>query len=167
MKRMALVIIVLLLGLPSATANSDEDAIRHLLHGTFYRRGSLLIIQPVVVVSDHAIAGWTQGEMGGHVLGGRALLRRKGPRWQVVLCSGDALKSAETLGRVGLAAPLATALAARLAEAEADIDPERLASFARFDGIVLIEPDGHSPPAHGLPYGHHQRHSHPESRKIP
>ena len=51
---------------------SDEPAIRHLMLAMFDKPDARLDVGPVVVVDDRAVAGWTQGEMGG-----RALLRRK------------------------------------------------------------------------------------------
>jgi len=124
-----------------AFAGPDEDGVRHLLHSTFDKPDTKLVIEPVVVDADHAIAGWTQGDMGG-----RALLRRKGHYWQIVLCSGDQLKSTETLTLVGLPPAAAKALAGKFMKAETATDPKRLALFSRFDGIVMIGADGHHPP---------------------
>jgi hypothetical protein len=59
---------------------------------TFDKPEAPLIVEPIVVQGDLAVAGWAQGEMGG-----RALLRRKGTAWQLALCSGDALKQAAAL----------------------------------------------------------------------
>lgn len=123
-----------------AFAGPDEDAVRHLLHSTFDKPDARLIVEPVVVDGDHAIAGWTQSDTGG-----RALLRRKGHHWQIVLCSGDQLKSVDTLAHVGLPLPAARALASQLAKTEANTDPKRLALFSRFDGIVMIGADGQHP----------------------
>lgn len=133
--------------------SSDDPAvhIRKLMADQFDKPEQRLQVDPVVVVADHAIAGWTQGDMGG-----RALLRRKGHQWQIVLCSGDQLKSVDTLTKVGLAAGPAKHLAASLAAAEAKTDPARLAMFAKFDGILMLDGSGHHPPA-----GHHPPHGAP------
>lgn len=131
-------------------ANSDADAIRHLLNATFDKPDARLTVDPVVVAGEHAIAGWSQGGMGG-----RALLRRRAQSWQLVLCSGDQLKSAQVLVQVGVAADAAPVLAARLAEAERTIAPERLAEFSKFDGIVMMDAAGHHPPQHS---SHHTSH---------
>jgi hypothetical protein len=120
-----------------------ETQIKAVMDGTWDRPDQRLQVSPIVVVSDHALAGWTQGEMGG-----RALLRRKGHEWQIVLCSGDQLKSEEALTKIGLPADAAKILAARLAEAEGKIEPGRLALFSRFDGIVMMDASGHHPPQH-------------------
>lgn len=126
---------------PVKADGDAETRIRSLMAGQFDRPDSRLEVGPIVVVSDHAVAGWTQGEMGG-----RALLRRKGYDWQIVLCSGDQIKSAEALQKVGLPHGAANELARRLAAAEATIDPARLAMFARFDGILMLDASGNHPP---------------------
>jgi hypothetical protein len=126
-----------------AVAGPDEDAVRHLLHTTFDKPESRLVVDPIAVAGEHSVAGWTQGDMGG-----RALLRRKGHEWQLVLCSGDQLKSAETLAKVGLSADAAKTLSAQLAEAESKLSPARLALFSKFDGIVMMDAAGHHPPSH-------------------
>ena len=35
------------------------------MHGTFDRPDAKLTVAPVVVAGGHAVAGWTQGDMGG------------------------------------------------------------------------------------------------------
>lgn len=145
-------------GLAPALASDDPAVhIRKLMADQFDKPEQRLQVDPVVVVSDHAIAGWVQGDMGG-----RALLRRKGHAWHIVLCSGDQLKSADTLIKVGIAAAAANQLAASLAAAEAKTDPARLAMFAKFDGILMLDGSGHHPPAgHHAPAGHHPPHGAP------
>jgi hypothetical protein len=127
---------------------SDGDAIRHVLMSTFDKPESRLVVDPVVVSGDHAIAGWSQGDMGG-----RALLRKKGSVWDVVLCAGDDLKKADVLTKVGLPVAAAKSLSAGLAAAEAKVAPDRLALFSKFEGLVMVGGDGHH--GHGQPAGHH------------
>jgi copper(I)-binding protein len=135
-------------------AGPDEDAVRRLLHTTFDRPESPLVVDPVVVVEEHAIAGWSQGDMGG-----RALLRRKSAAWSLILCSGDGIKSAEALRQTGIPAGEASALASRLADAEAKLSRERLVLFAKFEGTLMMNADGSHPPVqpgqhvqmHGMP----------------
>ncbi len=143
----ALVVLCSLAGV--ATAGPDEDAVRHLLHATFDKPEARLVVDPVVVVGDHAIAGWSQGDMGG-----RALLRKKGAAWDIVLCAGDDLKKADLLVKVGMPDARAKALSADLAKAEAMLPPARLPLFSKFEGLVMVDRDGghHGP---GLPAAHH------------
>ena len=136
-KLLAVLVLVCSLAGP-AFAGADEDAVAHLLHSTFDKPEAKLVVEPVVVNGDYAIAGWTQAEMGG-----RALLKRKDARWQLVLCSDDQLKSAETLAHVGLSPSAARLLASQLSQAEAKTDPKRITLFSRFDGIVMMGADGH------------------------
>lgn len=137
----------------SALAGPDEEAVRHLLKATFDKPEARLGVDPVVVSGDHAIAGWSQGDMGG-----RALLRRKGAGWIIVLCAGDDLKSADVLHKVGLPHDAAKGLADRLADAEKSVAPERLALFSTFEGLVMVAPDnahhgGNAQSGHGS-HGH-------------
>lgn len=119
---------------------------------TFDKPDARLVVEPVVVSGDHAIAGWSQGDMGG-----RALLRKKGHVWGVVLCAGDDLKKTDVLTKVGLPAAAAKALSASLAAAEAKLPPDRLALFSKFDGLVMVggnDHHGRTPPAGHHPHGH-------------
>lgn len=132
---------------PAYTADVASDgAIRHLLMQTFDRPDDRLTVDPVVVVDDRAVAGWSQGEMGG-----RALLRHvAGKGWLIEFCSGDALKQAETLHHLGASPEQAKALADNLAKAEAALSPARLELLARFEGMVKMDESGaHPPVAHG------------------
>ena len=119
---------------------ADKLEIQKIMLSTWDKPVSPLRVDPVVVVSDYAIAGWTQGDMGG-----RALLRRKAGEWTIVLCSGDALKSAETLTKAAVPAAVAAALAKDLVEAERRLDPALVAQLARFDGLVMMDQAGNHP----------------------
>ena len=129
----------------AAPALADDAAdIRHLMMATFDRPDAPLTVAPVTVSGDVAIAGWAQDERGG-----RALLRRTDGTWTIALCSGDALKEAGSLTHFGLAAPEAEAMAAKVRESEATLDPALVAKFSTFDGVMMIGEDGHHPPADG------------------
>ncbi len=110
-----------------------EEAIPAVLKTMFERPDKPLTILPVVVKGDWAIAGWQQD---GH--GGRALLRKGHHGWNVVLCSGDAIKETASLEKAGLSAGDAAGLAADLTAAEAGLDPKVLALFASFQGTVVM-----------------------------
>ena len=123
---------------------ASEHHIRHLMMAMFDKPDAPLDVGPVVIVDDRAIAGWTQGEMGG-----RALLRESTDgTWTLVLCAGDGLKAAATLEQAGIPTAQATAMATALAEAERPLDPARLALFSRFEGVVMMDEQGHHPDAH-------------------
>lgn len=142
MLRTLIALTVVLLGLTGAArAGADEDAIRHLLHTTFDKPEQKLVIEPLVLSAGHAIAGWTQGDMGG-----RALLQNKHGRWTLILCAGDGIKTAEALRQAGVTSDNANALAQALAKAEQSVAAERLAMFARFEGLLRMDAAGNHPP---------------------
>jgi hypothetical protein len=124
-----------------AKAGPNEESIQHLLKSQF--PDTSLVIEPIVVVSDHAVAGWTQGDTGG-----RALLRKKAGVWSLILCSGDGIKSAEALKHAGLAETDAAVLSAKLSEAERALPPARLAQFSKFEGTMMMDASGAHPPTH-------------------
>ncbi len=120
-----------------ALAHDDADAptaIRAVINGMFAKPDAELVIEPIAVVDGFAVAGWTQGEMGG-----RAFLKQNDGHWMLVLCTGDEIKSVEALTASGVPADSAGKLAAEIAAAEADVDPARLAMFASFGGIVYMD----------------------------
>ena len=104
------------------------------MHGMFDKPDAELVIDPIAIVDGFAVAGWTQGEMGG-----RAFLKEHDGHWMLVLCTGDEIKSVEALTASGVPAESAEELAAEIAAAEADVDPARLAMFASFGGIVHMD----------------------------
>ncbi|MGL6060631.1 MAG: copper uptake system-associated protein [Bradyrhizobium sp.] len=140
--RAVMISLALLLVSASASAASDEDAIRKLLMTSFDRPDSRLAVDPVIVAGDHGIADWTQGK-----LGGRALVRRKAGQWMIVLCSGDGIKSEHAMRLAGVPASDAAILADNLALAEKSMPAERLGLLATFEGTVMMGADGGHPPA--------------------
>lgn len=144
---LAAILIVISSGLALAEDQLPEAQITALMAGMFDRPDSKLKVDPIVVVSNHAIAGWSQGDMGG-----RALLRRNDHGWQLVLCSGDQLRSADNLTKMGLPPDVAKSLAAKLSEQEGKVAADRLALFAKFDGIVMMDQQGNHPPGHAAPH---------------
>lgn len=131
-----LVLIILLCGVANVIAD-DAGTIRKLLADTFDKPDARLVVDPVAISGDYAITGWSQGDMGG-----RALLRRRGGEWSLILCSGDGIKSVAALRRAGLPADRARELSARLSQTEKNVSRERLALFARFEGTVTMEAVG-------------------------
>lgn len=143
---------------PTPAAASDQEDIRAAMMKTFDKPEARLVVDPVVVSGNHAIVGWSQGDMGG-----RALMRKKGHAWEIVLCAGDDLKKTDVLIKVGLPSGAANSLATSLVAAEAKLAPERLALFSTFEGMVMVSGDGHH--GHGQPAGHHPPGHHPHGHK--
>jgi hypothetical protein len=102
--------------------------IRAQLASMFDKPGNPVKTDPVVVVGNYAVAGWTQGDMGG-----RALLRRDGAAWAIVVCGGDGLKEAQSLEHAGVPKDAARNLARQVALAEKSVPAVRLKQFSLFD----------------------------------
>lgn len=117
-----------------AAPATDASQIQTLMKGIWERPDSRLDIDPITVQRTHAVAGWTQGAHGG-----RARLRRVQGKWEVVLCSGDALLEEKFLQDAGVAAPDAKLLATRTKAAESRLAKARVAQFSRFQGIVRMK----------------------------
>lgn len=139
---------------PPAAYAEDTDTVRHVLMQMFDKPEQRLVVEPVTVEGDIAVAGWAQGQMGG-----RALLRRKGADWQLILCSGDALTEAKSLQQFGLTAEQAEAMAVAVVTAEARLDPSLVQKFSRFDGVMMMQADGSHPPVDGHGGGHGSGHA--------
>ena len=133
MKKIIAILACLLL---ASTASADDDpqqAIPARLKLMFERPDKPLDIAPVVVQGDWAIVGWRQDGRGG-----RALMKKTNHGWSVYLCSGDSLKDAGTLEKIGLSTNDAAGLAARLKDAEAGLDSSVLALLSSFQGTVMM-----------------------------
>ncbi|MBA5604235.1 copper uptake system-associated protein [Duganella sp. FT3S] len=133
MKRMKLhcLMAALLMGgsLAAASAQDAEHAarIKSLIGKTYDRPDHKVETAPVVVVGEHALADWVQGEKGG-----RALLRRNQGDWTIVACGGDGFKDVKLLQDAGIPADAAKRLVARLNEAEQSLSPARVKRFGLY-----------------------------------
>jgi hypothetical protein len=116
---LALLVAVSSVALAQDTAHEQVE-IRNLMRVAWERPNAPLSVDPVVVHDGYAIAGWLQEERGG-----RALLRKGGPGWEV-----------------GAPPAVAQLLVAKLVDAEGRLPLERLAKFAMFDAILRMG-DGH------------------------
>jgi hypothetical protein len=87
----------------ASMASADDDpqqVIPARLKLMFETADKPLELTPVVAVqADWAIVGWRQDGRGG-----RALLKKTHHGWSIYLCSGDSLKDAGTLQKIGLSA---------------------------------------------------------------
>jgi len=117
---------------------TDEDAIRHVMMAEFDRPEAPLTVEPVTVEGDFAVAAWSQGEEGG-----RALVRRHEGAWVVWLCSGEGMKDASLLVDAGMEHAAAERLVAGFQAAEATLPADVVARFDNFDGVVMVQGDGH------------------------
>lgn len=101
--------------------------IADLIANTYDQPGSKVQTGPIVVADGYALADWMQGD-----LGGRALLRRSGSDWEIVVCGGDGLKDSSWLQSAGMSPATAERLVARLDAAEQPLAPERVQRFDQF-----------------------------------
>ncbi|AEA66021.1 copper uptake system-associated protein [Burkholderia gladioli] len=132
---------IALTGAAAHAADSDVQRIQSLLSHTYDRPGHKVEAAPVVVEQDFALADWIQGGMGG-----RALLRQRDGRWEIVACGGDGFKDAAQLRDAGLAPGTAQRLIAKLDQAEQSIAPERVRQFGLFGKAGQSMSDTHPAP---------------------
>jgi len=134
-----------------AWAGEDEDeeahAIAHVIKATWERPDNRVDVRAVAVSSGFAVAGWIAGERGG-----RALLKKQGNAWHVVLCSGDGIRTAWGLAAAGVPEETAAVLEITLAGMEAGLPADVTKKFSLFEGSVRVESGSH--PAHD----HHDQH---------
>lgn len=120
----------------------DTNTPEWVLMAAFGTPESHLSVAPMVTSGDFAIAGWVQGEMAG-----RALLRRTDGAWAIVLRAGDGLRVVTGLVDFGVPEADAATLVTALLAAEATMDPALVARFSTFHGVVMMDAEGHHPPA--------------------
>jgi periplasmic copper chaperone A len=115
------------------TGMSDSDAIAAIMKAQFETPQSPLIVDPITVKGDHALASWAQDGKGG-----RALLERRNGEWVIVLCGGQDLRMPEFLTENGVSA--AETLSAMFNAAEDALGAEKVELYSSFEGVVMISP---------------------------
>jgi hypothetical protein len=135
---------------PVNAQDTNTAAVRSAIKAIWDKPDARVEVDPVSVVKNHAVAGWTQDTRGG-----RALLRQEHGKWVVILCGGDGLARKDALRQAGVAPGDAAALEAAVAKAEAAIPAPRRKMFALFQGTVRVD-GGHEHPAHGAASAHPQ-----------
>lgn len=109
----------------------DAQAIRSELLSSWNRPYVPLKVDPIVIAGEYAIATWVQGHYAG-----RVLLERQQGAWQMILCSGDALKDPDFLQEAGVDPVAARTLVADLHRAEQSLPARTRAALSRFRGVV-------------------------------
>jgi hypothetical protein len=126
--------------LPGATASAQDTnatEVRAAIKAIWDKPGAAVTVDPVTVVGNHAIAGWTQ-----ETRGGRALLRREHGKWVVIVCGGDGLAKAAALRQTGMSAADASSMEKVAAKAESTVPEARRKMFALFEGTVRVDGAG-------------------------
>ena len=90
----------------------DSDAITRTMKSMFDKPDAPLSVDAVTVSSDYGLASWTQQSKGG-----RALLRKVGGVWEIVVCGGKDLLQTNVLEKEGLSHQQAQYLIAELKKA--------------------------------------------------
>lgn len=124
---------------------ADAQAISTLIRTTWGKPGLEIHVEPVSVSGEYAVAGWVEGQRGG-----RALLKRSGDAWGVILCSGDGIKTASGLTAAGVPAATAQMLEASIVRQEATLPADTIKKFSMFEGSVPVSNGEHA--------GHHDHH---------
>ena len=117
-----------------AAAHPTQASIRTAIKAQFDRPSAPVQVNPISVVKDYAVAGWTQEKQGG-----RALLRQEKGKWVVVACGGDGMAKADTLKLAGMSHADAVALEKAVDKAEATVPATRRKMFALFNGVVKMD----------------------------
>ena len=126
--------------------NSDNAQIEYLLKEQFDRPDSQLIVAPIIVDGDHAVAGWAQDGKGG-----RAYLSKTKSGWAVRMCSGESLTKEDTYTALGVSTFQASELTSRLLKEEIKMGNNSSKLFSSFEGTIVL--DG-SQSHHGTGEGH-------------
>jgi copper(I)-binding protein len=130
---------------------TDAQQIAAVMKKQFDRPDAPLVVEPVTVVDNYAVAGWTQGKQGG-----RALLQKTKGVWVISVCAGDGLTQAKVLETTGMSASAAAALAKAVVAAESKLGQDKLKLFASFQGMVKVDAAS-AAGAHGA-HGAHANH---------
>jgi len=117
------------------TGLDDAQAIAALQTAMFDAPDKPLTMGPIIVVETYAVSDWAQAGAGG-----RALLRKTARGWAIHLCSGEGLRHAESLVKLGVPEAVAAELAERLAAAEAGLPAATIALYDSFDGTMMVDP---------------------------
>lgn len=115
---------------------TDAQAIEQVLKKQFDKPQAPLVVNPVSIEGDFAVAGWTQDARGG-----RALLHREKGYWGIALCGGDGLVQADALVQSGLTASAAKRLAQAIQTAEAKLPADQRKKLSTFEGTVKVSDD--------------------------
>lgn len=97
-----------------------------------------LVVEPIVIVEEHALAGWIQGERGG-----LALLQRHKGQWRVTVCGSDAIGAVDSLLLSGISPEQAQDLSQGFAHAAQQVPPAQRALFSTFGEAIHLDGDHH------------------------
>ena len=120
-------------------APSEADRISQAMKAIWDSPEAPLIVEPVVIEGDYALAGWTQ-----QTRGGRALLLHREGTWHVHVCGGDGLKDIEALTMAGMSKEAAERLINEVNRAEGELPMEVREKFSTFGQNILVDKNHHA-----------------------
>lgn len=128
--------IVCLMGLVVMTnvqaAGDEFQQVRAVINTLYDTPQHKVVIDPIVIQGQHAVASWVQQNRGGRVV----LYRTVEGQWSIVLCAGSAVTHTAFLVETGISHMDAELLAQGLIAAEAKLGKEKIALFDSFNGVV-------------------------------
>ncbi|AYN20865.1 copper uptake system-associated protein [Alcaligenes aquatilis] len=127
------ILFAMLTGVARATP-SEADRISHAMKAIWNSPEAPLVVEPIVIEGDYALAGWTQ-----LARGGRALLKSRHGQWNVHMCGGDGLNDIETLTMAGMSTEAAERLINNTSQAEAKLPAEVTAKFSTFGDNMVVD----------------------------
>jgi len=119
-------------------AHDKNSAIKHVMKAQFDQPNNPLLVNPIAVEQQYALAGWIQGGKGG-----RALLQLEHGHWVIAVCAGDALLKESTLIQTGMTVEMARNLIHQIKFLESKLDAETRTKLSSFDGLVQVNGSGH------------------------
>lgn len=120
-------------------APSEAHQVAQSMRDIWDKPEAPLVVDPVVIEGDYALAGWVQQDRGG-----RALLARVDGTWQVHVCGGDGLNDVGALEMAGMSAAAARRLVDALSTAEAKLPQQTREKFASFGQNIQVN-GAHAP----------------------
>lgn len=113
---------------------SDNAQIEYLLKEQFDRPEAPLVVAPIVIDGNHAVAGWAQDGKGG-----RAYLSKGKDGWMVRMCSGESLTVNKTYESLGVSSTQASKLTSILLKEEEKMGSNTSELFSSFEGTILLD----------------------------
>jgi len=115
----------------------DSAAIIKTMKSIFDKPDAPLSVYVVSVSSEYGLASWTQQSKGG-----RALLKKTGAKWEIMVCGGKDLLQTNVLEKAGLSHQQAQHLIADLKKIENQLT---VSKRKQFDSFQLGEQSHHGP----------------------
>ena len=119
----------------ASATGTDSVAITKTMKSMFDKADAPLSVDAVTASSAYSLASWTQKSKGG-----RALLKKAGAKWEIVVCGGKDLLQTTVLEKVGLSHQQAHKLVSDLKKIENQLP---VSKRQQFDSFQLGEQSHH------------------------